>query len=122
MTKVLTWLLMIVVIIAFAPILASTVSDQPIGPTPIVRVIDPPQARPGDQLVATGDNLGRDCVAEVHLTQGQQRFKVEIKAQAVGSITFVAPASVEAGRFGLMVVTSGREPTLIDEPVSLVIY
>ena len=121
MMKVLTWLLMIVMVLAFGPVLASTVSDQPIRPTPLVRAIDPPRARPGDQLVATGDNLGRDCVAEVHLTQGQKSFKVEIKAQAAGSITLVVPVSVEAGRFGLMVVTSGPEPALLDEPVNVVI-
>ena len=104
-----------------ASVFALAATDQPIRPTPLVRVIDPTSAKIGAEVVATGENLGKEVVAEVYLTQGDATFKAEIKTQAANSLTFVVPATVKAGRFGFMVVKRGTTPIFIDEPVVMTI-
>ena len=104
-----------------ASVLALAASDQPSRPTPIVRSIDPPNAKAGAQIAATGDNLGKNCIAEVYLTQGEKTFKAEIKEQTANAITFVVPATLKAGRFGFMVLTRGPVPAFLDEPVYVTI-
>ena len=104
-----------------ASVFALTASDQPARPVPLVNAINPATANAGALLVATGVNLGKDCVAEVYLTQGETTIKAEIKEQASHSITFVVPATVKAGRFGFMVLSRGPIPAYIDEPVFVTI-
>src|SRR6476619_3744718 len=102
-------------------LLAWSASDQPVRPTPVVRTINPPTAKVGDQLVAKGDNLSKEFVFEVYLTQGDNTFKADIKTQTAETITFVVPETVKAGRFGFMILTRGPSPVLLDEPASVTI-
>jgi hypothetical protein len=111
----------LLLLVITASVLALAASDQPARPTPLVHAIDPLTAKAGAQLAATGENLGKDCVAEVYLTQGEKTFKVEIKEQISSSITFVVPATLKAGRFGFMVLTRGPVPAFLDEPVIVTI-
>src|SRR5437764_11695361 len=102
-------------------VFALAASDQPSRPTPIVRSIDPPTAKAGAQIVATGENLGEDRIAEVYLTQGEKTFQAVIKEQTANAITFVVPATLKPGRFGFMVLTRGPVPAFLDEPVYLTV-
>lgn len=108
-------------LLAAATIVASAASDLPSRPAPIVRSIEPDSAKPGDSLVATGQNLGKEVVLEVYLTQGETSFKSEIKSQTPDSLTFIVPSTVKAGRFGFSILTRGPAPLLVDQPVVVTI-
>ena len=106
-----------------ATLLASVASaaDGPFRPTPMIRTIDPPSSKAGAELVASGDHLGKTIVESLYLTQGEATIKVSILKQTDTSITFTAPTGTKAGRFGLMVLTTGPTAQFLDEPVYLTI-
>jgi hypothetical protein len=89
--------------------------------TPAMRSVEPASGRIGDVIVVHGDNLGREYVAELYLTDGDNDVKVTILAQSADSIQFKIPPEAKAGRFSLMVLTAGKEPRLIEEPVKLTV-
>jgi hypothetical protein len=99
---------------------AATVRDQTVPETPLMRVVDPARAKPGETVVVKGDALDKSRVAEVYLTDGAKDFKVEIIEQTNTSITFKILANTPPGRFGLMVLMA-REPKFIEQPVYLTV-
>ncbi len=111
--------LLVVLITAF--VLSAAAVDQPVRPTPIVRTLAPTPVKIGEELVATGQHLGKDFVSSVYLTMGEDTFQVTIKSQTEEEIRFTVPAGVKTGRFGLMVLTHGDVPRYIDEPVFVTI-
>jgi len=96
-------------------------ADGPVRPTPVIRTVDPPSAKVGVELVASGDHLGKTAVDALYLTQGEATAKVAILRQTDTSITFKIPADTKAGRFGLMILTAGISPQFLDEPVFLTV-
>ncbi len=46
---------------------------------------------------------------------------VEIMDQAATAIKFKIPTKVSTGRFALMLLTTGKEPKLIEQPVKLTV-
>jgi hypothetical protein len=98
-------------------VLSAAVADEPVRPTPLVRTLAPSPAKPGSELVAAGQNLGKEFVASAYLTQGENTFELEITSQTPQSIKAKIPANLKPGRFGLMVLTRGEVPRYIDEPV-----
>jgi len=98
-------------------VLSAAVIDEPVRPTPLVRTLAPSPAKPGNTLVATGQNLGKELVASVYLTQGDATFQVEITSQTPDTIKMKLPANLKPGRFGFMILTRGETPRYIDEPV-----
>jgi hypothetical protein len=89
-------------------------------PTPLMRVVEPMNAKVGAEVVVTGDNLGKSIVAEVYLTAAKQNFKVEVLEQADKEIKFKVP-NVKAGPYKLLVLMKSADPTFIEEPVRLVV-
>jgi hypothetical protein len=89
--------------------------------TPLMRVVEPATAKAGDEIVVTGDNLGKDLVVEVYLTDRTNKTKVTVTEQTETSIKFKVPASVKAGKYWIMVLANMAEPLLIEEPVRLMI-
>ncbi len=83
--------------------------------------VDPGVGRAGDLLVIQGINLDRANVAALYLTDGNVDIKVAIVAQSATSITFKIPPEAKPGRFALMVLTTGKAPKLIEEPVKLTV-
>ena len=93
---------------------------QPL-PTPLMRTVDPYMAKAGVEVTVTGNNLGKALVAEVSLTAGKASYKVEILSQTDTELKFKVPAGVKAGSYRLTVLLRSAEPTLIEEPVKIVI-
>lgn len=89
--------------------------------TPRLTAVEPGSGTHGDVLTATGDNLDQNCVAALYLTDGKTDWKVVITEQATKSIKFKIPPEAKAGRFALMVLTPGKNPKLIEEPVKVTI-
>ena len=88
---------------------------------PLMQKVDPASAKSGDLVTVTGDNLDQNSVAALYLTDGKDDFKVEITEQSATAIKFRIPRAVKTGRLALMVLTKGKEPKLIEEPVKVLI-
>ena len=88
---------------------------------PQMQNVDPASAKAGDVVTVTGENLGQSIVAALYLTNGKDDFKAEITEQTSTSIKFKVPSAVKTGRLALMVLTKGKEPKLIEEPVKVLI-
>jgi hypothetical protein len=92
---------------------------QPMA-TPLMRVVEPSTAKVGAEILVTGDNLGKENVAEVYLTAAKQNFKVEVLSQAEKELKFKVP-NVKPGPYKVLVLMKSAEPTFIEEPVRLVV-
>ena len=88
---------------------------------PQMQAVEPASGKSGDVLTVTGDNLDQDIVAALYLTNGKDDVKVEITEQTATTIKFKIPTSAKSGRLALMVLTKGKEPKLIEEPVKVLI-
>lgn len=86
---------------------------------PRMTVVEPDTAKAGDTVSVTGENLAKPMVSEVFLTDGKNDYKVVIVEQAATGIKFTVPANVKPGRLSLMVLTGGKPPKLIEEPVKI---
>jgi hypothetical protein len=88
---------------------------------PRMTAVEPANGKVGDVLAAAGENLDKDQVKEVYLTAGSTDLKVEITEQAAAGIKFKIPAKTAAGRYSLMILTAGKEPKLIEQPVKITV-
>jgi hypothetical protein len=102
-------------------ILAACLAANAQQPMPRMTTVDPGTAKIGDVITAAGENLNKDVVAKVYLTDGKADVPVDITDQAPTSIKFKIPAKAKAGRFALMLLTTGKEPKLIEQPVKLTV-
>ena len=86
---------------------------------PRMASVDPDSGKPGDIVVVTGENLQKDIVAKVFLTDGKNDTQVEIVEQTATSIKFKIPAKAANGRLALMVLTTGKDAKYIEQPVKV---
>jgi hypothetical protein len=114
-------MLLSVLFTVMLPFLAAVDPKTDPMPTPLMRVVEPSTVRPGAEVVVTGDNLGKAIVSEVYLTASEVNTKVEVLAQTNTSIKFKVPAGQKPGAYRITVLMNSAEPTLIEEPVRLVI-
>lgn len=85
---------------------------------PRFTAVEPTNGKVGDVVTVTGENIGKEIVAEVYLTDGKNDFKVVVTAQTGTEIKFKVPKVIPA-RYKLMVLTKGKEPKLIEQPVKV---
>jgi hypothetical protein len=88
---------------------------------PRMTSVEPSSAKKGDVVAVTGENLDKDAVAKVYLTDGKNDTPVEVTEQSATSIKFKIPMAKVAGRLALMILTTGKEPKYIEQPVKLTI-
>jgi IPT/TIG domain len=87
---------------------------------PRMASVDPDTGKAGDVLTVTGENLQKDIVGKVFLTDGKNDTQVEIVEQTATSIKFKVPAKLTAGqRLALMVLTTGKDAKYIEQPVKV---
>lgn len=80
--------------------------------------VEPMSGKVGAEIVITGENIGKEYVAELYFTDGTNDFKTPMIEQTATSIKCKIPAKVEVGiRYKLMLLTRGKEPKLIEQPV-----
>jgi len=89
--------------------------------TPRLLSVDPISGKAGDALTVTGENLDKAYVAELYLADGKNDVKVPMSEQTATGIKFTVPPAAKAGRYSLMVLTAGKEPKLIEQPVKVTI-
>ena len=84
---------------------------------------EPQNGKAGDVVAITGENLAKDAVDKVYLTDGKDEKNdvvVEIVEQTATSIKFKIPAKA-SGRMALMILTAGKDAKLIEQPVKVTI-
>jgi hypothetical protein len=87
---------------------------------PRMTSVDPVNGKIGDVIVVTGENLQKANVAKVYLTDGKTDLVVEVLEQTDTTIKFKIPVKA-TGRMAVMVLTTGKEPQLIEQPVKVTI-
>jgi hypothetical protein len=88
-------------------------------PMPRMSTVDPGNGKTGDVITVAGENLQKDQVAKVYLTDGKNDVLVEIVEQSATAIKFKIPAKVQPGRLALMVLTTGKDAKLMEQPVKV---
>jgi len=101
--------------------LALPANLQPQAGMPFMSSVEPASGKVGDVLSIQGVNLGQDNVAALYLTDGNTDLKVQMIEQTATSIRFRIPPEAKPGRFALMVLTKGKEPKLIEQPVKITV-
>ncbi len=101
--------------------LALPAGSLPPAAMPLISSIESNVCKAGDVLSVQGENLGRDSVAALYLTDGKLDLKVLMIEQTANSIKFRVPPEVKPGRFALMVLTKESDPRLIEQPIRLVV-
>jgi hypothetical protein len=88
---------------------------------PRMTTCEPGNGKSGDLLTVSGENLAKETVAKVFLTDGKNDIPVEVVEQAAASLKFKVPEKATAGRWSLMLLTTGKEPKLIEQPVKVTV-
>ena len=88
---------------------------------PRMTAVEPQNGKTGDVIVVSGENLQKDMVAKVYLTDGKNDFEVSVSEQTEKELKFKIPAKA-AGRLSLMILTTSKDPKdqkLIEQPVKV---
>jgi hypothetical protein len=88
---------------------------------PRMTTIEPPTGKAGDVLTVAGENLAKPAVDKLYLTDGKNDLEVQVTEQADTAIKFKIPAGAKPGRFSLMILTGGKDPKYIEQPVRLTV-
>ena len=82
---------------------------------------DPLNGKIGDVITVTGENLQKEAVVKVFLTDGKNDLVVQVLEQNSTTLKFKIPAKATAGRLTIMVQTGGKDAKLIEQPVKVLI-
>jgi hypothetical protein len=88
---------------------------------PRMTTVEPGNGKVGDTLAVSGENLQKGSVAELFLTDGKNDIKCPMLEQSETAIKFKIPEKTKPGRFSLMILTTGKEPKLIEQPVKVTV-
>jgi hypothetical protein len=92
------------------------------GAMPRMTTVSPASGKPGDVVTVAGENLDKDNVTAILLTDGSADVPVEIVGQNSTEVKFKIPASAKPGRFALVTRrTSQQEPREIEQPVKVTV-
>jgi hypothetical protein len=104
-------LLLLVALAAAPPLVAQET-------IPRCSTVEPMSGKVGTEIVITGENLNKELVAELYLTDGKNDIKLVISEQSATTLkTKIPPAAKVGERYRLMILTRGKEPKLIEQPV-----
>jgi hypothetical protein len=88
---------------------------------PRMTSVEPQNGKTGDVIVVSGENLQKDAVAKVYLTDGKNDIEVAISDQTEKELKFKIPAKA-TGRLSLMILTNSKDAKdqkLIEQPVKV---
>jgi len=81
---------------------------------------EPANGKSGDIIAVAGENLTKENVAKVYLTDDKGDYEVQITEQTATSIKFKIPEKPK-GKLALMVLTTGKDGKLIEQPVKVMV-
>ena len=85
---------------------------------PRMTTVEPANGKAGDVVTVTGENLDKAQVAKVFLTDGKNDIPVVVVEQEEKTLKIKVPAKAK-GRFAIMLLTTGKEPKYVEQPVKL---
>jgi hypothetical protein len=91
---------------------------------PRMTSVDPDSGKRGEVITVTGENLGKNLVAKVYLTDGgdgKNDVEVQVTEQTDTTIKFKIPAKGIGGRLALLILTATKPPQMIEQPVKVTI-
>lgn len=106
-------------VIALLTVLASLALGQEAMPR--MTTVEPGNGKAGDELKIAGENLTKPGVTKLYLTDGKNDLEVQMTEQAATSIKFKIPATAKPGRFSIMILTGGKDPKYIEQPVRVTV-
>jgi len=105
----------------FIPLLLVALATPPLMAqevTPRCASVEPASGKAGTEFVVTGESLGKSVVDKLYFTDGTNDIELKMAEQTDTTIKSKVPASAKAGiRYKLMVLTKGKEPKMIEQPV-----
>jgi len=85
---------------------------------PRFTAVDPTAGKVGTLITVTGENIGTNIVAKVYFTDGQNDIEVLATDHTSTSLKVKIPDRAKVGvRYKLMILTRGKDPKLIEQPV-----
>lgn len=87
-------------------------------PSPKFTAVEPETGKAGAEYVVKGENLTKDQVGEVYLTDGKNDSKCQILDQQAQSIKIKAAGDLKPGRYSLMILT-GDKSRFMEQPVKV---
>ena len=92
--------------------------------TPRITALDPDSGKRGDEITITGENLGKNAVAKLYLTDGgdgKNDVEVVMTEQTATTIKFKLPAKSVGGRLAVMILTNSKPQQFIEQPIKVTI-
>ncbi len=87
---------------------------------PRMNSVDPTSGKKGDVIAVSGENLDKANVTKVYLTDGKNDLECVVSEQTATSLKITIPDKA-TGRLALMILTRGKEPKLIEQPVKVTV-
>ncbi|MEO8592145.1 MAG: IPT/TIG domain-containing protein [Candidatus Solibacter sp.] len=81
---------------------------------------EPSNGKIGDEVTISGENLDKASIGKVYLTDGKNDLECTITEQTATAVKIKIPAKA-TGRMALMILTTSKEPKLIEQPVKVTI-
>ena len=88
---------------------------------PRMTSVEPGNGKAGDVITVAGENLTKPGLEKLYLTDGKNDVEVQVTEQTGTALKFKIPPAAKAGRFSLMVLTGGKEPKYIEQPVKVTV-
>ena len=88
---------------------------------PRMSTVEPANGKAGDVLTVAGENLTKPTLDKLYLTDGKTDVEVQVTEQTATALKFKIPAGAKAGRFSLMILTGGKDPKYIEQPVKVTV-
>ena len=101
-------------------LLALSLDSMAQGKSPRLTTVTPDTGKAAAEYSAAGENLAKDVVKELYLTNGKDDIKVVIVTQKDEAIQFKVPPLTKPGRYSLMVLSADGKQ-FIEQPVKLTI-
>ena len=86
--------------------------------SPKFTTVEPETGKAGAEFVIKGENLTKDLVGAVYLTDGKKDSLCQITDQQAETIKIKAASDVKPGRYSLMILTSDKK-RFIEQPVKV---
>jgi len=87
---------------------------------PRMSSVDPANGKKGDVIAVVGENLDKPNVVKVYLTDGKTDLECVVSEQTPTGLKLKIPDKA-SGRLAVMILTGGKEPKLIEQPVKITV-
>jgi hypothetical protein len=102
-----------------AGLVASAIALGAFQALPRCTALDPETGKVGDTVAVKGENLNKNNISEVYLTDGSKDTKAAISEQTDTQIKFKVP-EIKPGRYHLAMLTANGA-SMIEQPVVLTV-